>query len=72
MNMSEREKAARAIGYLEGLSSVMWSLDGSDSPVQVCAEAAAFYDEQIEVLRKVLFTEATKDQAKECAKVVSE
>lgn len=55
MNMTEREKAARAIGYLEGMSSVIWSLDRSDSPVQVCAEAAAFYDEQIEVLRKVLF-----------------
>ena len=55
MSMTEREKAARAIGYLEGMSSVMWSLDRNDSPVQVCAEAAAFYDQQIEVLRKVLF-----------------
>lgn len=55
MSMTEREKAARAIGYLEGMSSVMWSLDKFDSPVQVCAEAAAFYDQQIEALRKVLF-----------------
>lgn len=55
MSMTEREKAARAIGYLEGMSSVMWSLDRNDSPVQVCDEAAVFYDQQIEVLRKVLF-----------------
>lgn len=55
MSMTEREKAARAIGYLEGMSSVLWSLDRSDTPVQVCAEAAAFYDQQVEVLCKELF-----------------
>lgn len=54
-NMTDREKAARAIGYLEGLSSVLWSLDRSDSPVQVCTEAAAFYDQQVELLCKYLF-----------------
>ena len=53
--MTDREKAARAIGYLEGMSSVLWSLDRSDTPVQVCTEAAAFYDQQVEVLRKELF-----------------
>ena len=54
-DMTDKEKAARAIGYLEGLSSVLWSLDRSDSPVQVCTESAAFYDQQVELLRKYLF-----------------
>ncbi len=53
--MTDRERAARAIGYLEGMSSVLWSLDRSDAPVQVCTEAAAFYDQQVEVLRLALF-----------------
>lgn len=55
MSMTEREKAARAIGYLEGMSSVIWSLDRNDLPVQVGDEAAVFYDQHVEVLRKMLF-----------------
>ena len=53
--MTDREKAARAIGYLEGMSSVLWNLDRFDTPVQVCTETAAFYDQQVEILRKTLF-----------------
>lgn len=55
MSMTRREEAARAIGFLEGMSSIVWSLDRSDVPVSVCCEAAAFYDQQVETLRKAVF-----------------
>lgn len=55
MSMTEREKAARAIGYLEGISAVLWSLDSDKVPVPFCAESAAYYDECVETLRKAIF-----------------
>lgn len=49
--MSDNEKAAYAIGYLEGFGATVWALVGE----KLCDEYAAHYDEQVEVLRKALF-----------------
>lgn len=51
MSMAEREKAARAIGYLEGLSAVLWMFVGE----KLADEFAVCYDERVETLRKALF-----------------
>ena len=58
MSMTKREQAARAIGFLEGTSAILWSigeLSQKQGTLQFCSEAAAFYDEQVEVLRKMIF-----------------
>ena len=49
--MNEREQAARAIGYLEGLSATLWSL-GDD---KMACEYAEAYDRAVETLRKAVF-----------------
>lgn len=49
--MTEREKAARTIGYLEGLSAVLWMIVGE----KLADEFVACYDEGVETLRKALF-----------------
>ena len=50
MSMTEREKAARAIGYLEGLSAIWWSFVGE----RLSDETVAAYDEAVETLRKAI------------------
>ena len=49
--MTEREKVARAIGYLEGFSAMVWATVGE----KLANEYADFYDRQVELIRKVLF-----------------
>ena len=51
MSMTDREKAARAIGYLEGMSATIWVSVGE----KLIEEYADYYDKQVEVLRKELF-----------------
>lgn len=51
MSMTEREKAARAIGYLEGLSAVLWMFVGE----KLSDEFVSYYDADVETLRKILF-----------------
>lgn len=51
--MNERERAARAIGYLEGIGIWMWAQVGE----KIDDESVAFYDQQVEELRKALFGE---------------
>ena len=53
--MTEREQAARAIGYLEGLSTFLWSIPDSNDCPSICPEACGYYDDQVEILRKVIF-----------------
>ena len=58
--MTDREKAARAIGFLEGTSAILWSVGETSQErgtLQFCTEAAGFYDESIELLRKMIFEE---------------
>ena len=45
------EKAARAIGYLEGFSCIVWAHVGEN----LADEAVAGYDEAVETLRKAVF-----------------
>ena len=49
--MTEREQAARAIGYLEGLSVTIWALTDE----KMACEYADAYDRAVEVLRKAIF-----------------
>lgn len=46
--MSDKQKAARAIGYLEGMSALWWSFIGE----KLADEMVAAYDEAVETLRK--------------------
>lgn len=56
--MTEREEAARAIGYLEGFSAVVWATVGE----KLADEYADFYDRQVELIRKVLFEDGEVDE----------
>ena len=46
--MTDKQKAARAIGYLEGLSAIWWAIVGE----KLSDEMVAGYDEAVETLRK--------------------
>jgi len=48
--MTDKQKAARAIGYLEGLSAIWWVFVGD----KLSDETVAAYDEAVETLRKVI------------------
>lgn len=49
--MTDREKAALAIGYLTGFSAIVWAHVGE----KLADECAARYDECVELLREVVF-----------------
>lgn len=51
--MTDKEKAARAIGYLEGFSCIVWAHVGE----RLEDEAVAAYDEAVETLRKAIFSD---------------
>lgn len=53
--MNEREKAARAIGFLEGLSAFLWCIGDNEHGMSLCPETCDYYDEQVELLRKMIF-----------------
>lgn len=55
--MTEREKAARAIGYLEGLSALLWCIGDNAQGISLCPEACDYYDQQVDILRKAIFEE---------------
>lgn len=55
--MTDSEKACRAIGWLEGFSAWIWAHADKD----LAGEACAYYDEQVETLRKALSATSTDD-----------
>ena len=55
--MTDTEKAARAIGYLEGFSAIVWAHVGE----KLSDESVAAYDEAVETLRKAVFEEEVDD-----------
>ena len=55
MSMTERERAARAIGYLEGLSAFLWSIQDRKDHQSLFPEACMYYDDKVALLRKVIF-----------------
>lgn len=48
--MTDKQKAARALGYLEGLSAFWWACVGE----KLSDETVAAYDEAVETLRKAI------------------
>lgn len=56
--MTDREKAARALGYLEGFSCIVWSFVGE----KLADGGAAAYDAAVETLRKAVFKREGEDE----------
>ena len=56
--MTDTEKAARAIGYLEGFSVFMWAFVGE----KLADESVAAYDDAVETLRKAFFKKEVDDE----------
>jgi len=48
--MTDKQKAARALGYLEGLSAYWWTCVGE----KLSDETVARYEEAVETLRKAI------------------
>lgn len=59
--MSERERAARSIGFLEGFGAVVWMFVGEE----LADEYAADYDAHVETLRKALLAEQPDEEEEE-------
>lgn len=45
----EVSKQAHAVGYLRGISALLWNM-GENNSVQLSADEAAYYDQQVDVL----------------------
>lgn len=54
--MNDKERAARALGYLEGMSAAVWSMagEGNASSVVIAPELAEGYDRAVEELRRAV------------------
>ena len=48
--LNDKQKAARAIGYLEGMSALWWTFVGE----RLSDETVAAYEEAVETLRKAI------------------
>ena len=53
--MTDDQKVAHAIGYLRGISVILWNLDGEKRNVDFSDADAAYYDQQVDVLAHALF-----------------
>ena len=54
--MTEEQKLAYAIGYLRGISAILWNLDGEKHNIDFSCEDAVYYDEQVNVLAKAVLS----------------
>ena len=54
--MTDEQKLSYAIGYLRGISAILWNLDGEKRNVDFSCEDAADYDEQVDVLAKAILS----------------
>lgn len=59
MTPETRQKAMRAIGFLEGFSAWVWANTGDDKPAPGFADA---YDDYVEDLRKAVMSEETEER----------
>ena len=59
--MTDEQKLAHAIGYLRGISAILWNLDGEMHNVDFSCEEAAYYDAQVDVLAEALLKEGGDD-----------
>lgn len=55
--MTDDQKLAHAIGYLRGISAILWNLDGEKHNVDFSIEEAAYYDAQVDVIAKAVLKE---------------
>ncbi len=55
MTNETRQKAMRAIGFLEGFSAWVWAHVGEDE--KLAPESASAYDDSVEALRKAVMSD---------------
>lgn len=55
------KKLAYAIGYLRGISAILWNLNGEKGNIEFAAEEAAHYDHQVDVLAREVFKEGNDE-----------
>lgn len=60
MTPETRQKAMRAIGFLEGFSAWVWAHVGEDE--NLAPEFAGAYDDYVEDLRKAIMSEETEER----------
>lgn len=60
MTSETKQKAMRAIGFLEGFSAWVWAHVGEDE--NLAPEFAGAYDDYVEDLRKAVMSEETKER----------
>lgn len=53
--MTDEQMVAHAIGYLRGISAILWNLDGEKHNINFSESDAAYYDRQVDVLAHELF-----------------
>lgn len=59
--MTDEQRAAYAIGYLRGVSTILWNLDGEKRCVYFPDDGAVHYDEQVDLLAKLVMKEVRDD-----------
>ena len=59
--MTDEQKLAHAIGYLRGISAILWNLDGEKHNIDFSCEEAAYYDMQVDALAKAILKEGGDD-----------
>lgn len=59
--MTDEQKLAHAIGYLRGISAILWNLDGEKHNVDFSIEEAAYYDTQVNVIAEAVLKEGGDD-----------
>ena len=59
--MNDEQKLSYAIGYLRGISAILWNLDGEKRNVDFSDADAAHYDEQVDVLAKAILSKEGGD-----------
>ena len=60
MTPETRQKAMRAIGFLEGFSAWVWAHVGEDE--NLAPEFAGAYDDYVEDMRKAVMSEETEER----------
>ena len=60
MTSETKQRAMRAIGFLEGFSAWVWAQTGEDT--MLTPEFAGAYDDYVEELRKAVMSEETEER----------
>ena len=57
MTSASDKELAYAIGYLRGISAILWNLNGEKGGIEFSSDEAAHYDHQVDVLARDVFKE---------------